>query len=128
MIANFKKQFSLAVTLLFAVPQLVSAQLVDGPDAGQFQDLIENLMVFLNDVILPAIIGLAFLFFVWGMFKYFIWGGADDEKKAQGKSLLIHSIIGFVVIIIFYGVINLITSSIGLENQELKNIPEIQVP
>jgi heme/copper-type cytochrome/quinol oxidase subunit 2 len=128
MTTNLRHLFSAGLIALTTLPQLVSAQIAQGPDAGPLQDLIVNLLAFIDEVIIPGIIALAFLFFVWGMFKYFILGGADEEKKEQGKSLLIHATIGFVVIIIFFGVINLITTSTGLEGQELQGIPDIQFP
>ena len=109
--------------LAFFLPVVTSAQLADGPDAGPFQDLLINILTFANDVLIPFIIGLGFLFFVWGMFKYFIMGGANEEAKEQGKSLLIFSTLGFVMIIIFWGVVNLLTDSTGLADIELQNIP-----
>lgn len=117
----FKKV--LLTTSLLLTPFVVSAQIADGPDAGPFQDLLINILTFTNDVLIPFIIGLGFLFFVWGMFKYFIMGGANDEAKEQGKSLLIFSTLGFVMIIIFWGVVNLLTESTGLSDMQLQNIP-----
>jgi hypothetical protein len=63
---------------------------------------------------------------VWGIFKYFIFGGANDEAKEQGKSLIIYATLGFVLIIVFWGIVNLLTTSTGLVNQSLQNIPSIQ--
>ena len=60
--------------------------------------------------------------------KYFIFGGANDEAKESGKSLIIWATIGFVLIIIFWGVVNLLSESTGLANGELQNIPSIDVP
>lgn len=110
------------------VPSVSFAQIADSSSGGAFEELLVNIMLFINGVLIPFIIGIGFLFFVWGMFLYFILGGADDEKKAKGKSLMIHATIGFVVIIIFFGVINLLTSSTGLQGETIKNIPEVLVP
>jgi hypothetical protein len=62
------------------------------------------------------------------MFQYFIAGGHSDESKEKGKSLMIHATIGFVVIIIFFGAINMLTSSTGLQGQFIKNVPQVSVP
>ena len=119
------KNFSFIITALILAPSITLAQIADGPTGGAFQTLLENILNFINDVLIPFIIGIGFLFFVWGMFKYFIAGGASEESKESGKSLMINATIGFVVIIIFFGVINLLTSSIGLEGQLIRNVPQV---
>ncbi len=111
------------------LPGVAAAQgIAQSSDAGPFQDLLINLLDFSNDVLIPFIIGIGFLFFVWGIFKYFIFGGASEDAKESGKSLIIWATIGFVMIIIFWGIINLLTESTGLANVELQNIPTIDVP
>jgi len=122
---------SLTSLALFMFPFMVSAQgtgIANSADAGAFQDLLENILIFSNDVLIPFILGIGFLVFVWGIFKYFIFGGANEESKESGKSLIIWATIGFVLIIVFWGIVNLLTSSTGLVDQSLQNIPSIQVP
>jgi len=121
------KKHIIGLLSLFLVPALASAQGFD-PSGGAFGSLLANILIFINDVLIPFIIGIGFLVFVWGMFKFFILGGADDEKKEQGKSLMIYATIGFVLIIIFFGVVNLLTSSTGLSGDTIRNIPRVEVP
>ena len=98
----------------FLLPTFALAQFE--PDGGEIGDLLGNIIEFINDIIIPFIIGIGFLCFVWGMFTYFIAGGANDEKKEQGKSLMVYATLGFVLIIIFWGVVNLLASSTGLDD------------
>lgn len=114
--------------VLLLVPGFAFAQIANKASGGQFEVLLVNIMLFINNILIPFIIGIGFLFFVWGMFKYFILGGADEEKKAQGRSLMVNAIVGFVVIIIFFGIVNLITSSTGLEGQTVNGLPTVPVP
>ena len=109
-------------------PQVSAAQLATSGNAGPFQDLLVNILEFSNTTLIPFIIGIGFLFFVWGMFQYFIAGGANEESKQKGKSLMINATLGFVVIIIFFGVINLLTNSTGLEGETIQNVPQITIP
>lgn len=95
---------------------------------GSFGQLLADFLVFINNVLIPFIIGIGFLSFVWGMFKYFILGGADEEKKLQGRSLMVHATLGFVLIIIFFGIVNLLSSSTGLDGETLNSIPNIPLP
>ncbi|MFT5831761.1 MAG: uncharacterized membrane protein YidH (DUF202 family) [Candidatus Paceibacteria bacterium] len=121
------KVFSLFMAAF--LPGVAGAQgIAQSSDAGPFQDLLINILDFSNDVLIPFIIGIGFLFFVWGIFKFFIFGGANEEAKEQGKSLIIWATIGFVLIIVFWGVVNLLSESTGLANGELQNIPTIDVP
>ncbi len=110
------------------LPGVTSAQLATSGNAGPFQDLLVNILEFSNTTLIPFIIGIGFLFFVWGMFQYFIAGGANEESKQKGKSLMINATIGFVVIIIFFGIINLLTNSTGLEGEAIQNVPQITIP
>jgi uncharacterized membrane protein YidH (DUF202 family) len=116
--------FALVLTPLTTFAQIATS---NGGAAG-VELLMKNILDFINSVLIPFIIGIGFLFFVWGMFQYFIAGGANEESKEKGKSLMINATIGFVVIIVFFGIINLLTSSTGLEGQYIKNVPTVIVP
>lgn len=86
---------------------------------GDFGIFLRNVISFINGYIIPFILGIGFLFFVWGMFLYFIKGGADDDAKSQGKSLIIYATAGFVLIFIFWGLIELLARSTGFQDQTL---------
>jgi len=118
----------LGVFALAFSPVIASAQLATSGGGGAFEDFLRNIIEFTNEVLIPFIIGIGFLFFVWGMFQYFIAGGANEESREKGKGLMIYATIGFVVIIIFFGIINILTSSTGLEGETLRNIPTVIVP
>lgn len=106
-----------------------AAGLADGSgNAGELQTLMENILIFINDFLIPFIIAIGFLVFVWGMFQYFIAGGANDDAKEKGKSLMIYATLGFVLIIVFWGIVNLLTQSTGLDGETVDNTPKITIP
>ena len=119
-----------AGVVLSALPVVTAAQIADtGGGGGEFEDLLTNILTFTNNVLIPFIIGIGFLVFVFGMFQYFIAGGANEEKKEAGKSLMIYATLGFVLIIGFWGVVNLLTSSTGLADPlDTGTIPTVNVP
>jgi hypothetical protein len=112
-----------ALSSFLALPVLASAQTLD--DAGALTGFLDSILTFINSVLIPFILGVAFLLFVWGMFQYFIAGGANEEAKEKGKSLLIYAILGFVIIIVFWGVVNLLSNATGLGNETLDNVPKV---
>ena len=61
------------------------------------------------------------------MFWYFIAGGADDDKREKGRKLMIYSVLAFVLIVVFWGIINLISDSLFNSNDidSLDNIPQV---
>jgi len=107
-----KIAYTLGVAATLATPMMASAAFAS--TGGAFGTLLKNILVFTNTILIPFIIGIGFLVFVWGMFLYFIAGGANDEKKEKGKSLMIYATLGFVLIIVFWGIINLLSTSTGL--------------
>ncbi len=119
--------YTLSSTGLLVAP-LAHAQIASqGGDGGEFEQLLINILEFTNDILIPFIIGIGFLVFVWGMFKYFIAGGADEGKREEGKSLMIYATLGFVLIIVFWGIVNLLTSSLFDDNdiEGPDNLPTI---
>jgi hypothetical protein len=107
-------------TALALMPFVAAAQF--DPSGGEFGDLLGFIIEFANGVLIPFILGIGFLVFVWGMFRYFIAGGANDEAKEQGKSLMVYATLGFVFIIIFWGIVNLVANSTGLAGDELTDV------
>ena len=86
------------------------------------QNFFKNLLTFINDKFIPFLIGLAFLFFIINAIRYFVIGGAEEEGRENAKNLALYSVFAFITIVIFWGVINMLTSSLtslGIN----KNVP-----
>lgn len=76
----------------------------------------------LNGVIVPLIFAIAFIVFIWGIFMYFIAGGADEEKRKQGRDLALWGVIAFVVMTSVWGIVNIVRDSFDFGG---KNRPEL---
>jgi hypothetical protein len=79
------------------------------------EQYIVALVTFVNNIFIPFLMGLAFLFFVVNAFRFFIVGGANEEGREKAKSLAVYGVLAFVLIIIFWGIVGLLTSSLGLQ-------------
>ena len=103
---------------VFAIPFLVSAQtltLTGSNLTGGMREILN----FVNVILIPFIIGIAFLFFVWGIIQYFVIGGANEDARKNGRNLMIYATLGFVIIIVFWGLVNLLVGGLGLEGKQL---------
>jgi hypothetical protein len=105
------------------------AGIADGAITGTpLNTLLINILTFTNGILIPFILGIGFLVFVWGMFQFFIVGGANDDAKEKGKSLMIWAIVGFLMVFVFWGIINLLVSSTGLSDTATTVTPQVVLP
>lgn len=105
--------FALALTPMAALAQGNALNLQG------FNVAITNIAAFINSILIPAIFTLAFFVFIWGVFKAFILGGHNQEKRDEGKQLVIWSIVGFVVMLSVWGLVNLVAGSLGFQGDRL---------
>ncbi len=94
---------------------------------GEFQEvsgMFEGFTAIINDILVPLVFALAFLMFLWGMFKTFILGGGDEAKQSEGKQLMVYSIIAFVVMVAIWGIVNLLLGEIGLDSTTIITAPK----
>ena len=96
--------------LLLAIPFLASAQGISA------QGFIKNFLVFSNTVLIPFLLGIAFLFFVFNAFRFFIVGGSSDDGREKAKNLALYGVLAFVIIVVFWGIVNLLSSSLGFND------------
>ena len=78
---------------------------------------------FVNFVLVPFIFALAFLMFLWGVYRLFFKPEATKDDKAKAKSFLVYSLIGFFLMISFWGIVNIFIDSVGLGGGRTPPIP-----
>jgi uncharacterized membrane protein YidH (DUF202 family) len=87
--------------------------------AADFQGIISKIMEILN-IIVPLLIALAVVIFLWGVVKYITAGSAED-KRAEARNTMIWGIIGLFVMVAVWGLVNILVSTFGLETA----VPEV---
>lgn len=102
------KKVTLLTSILLLLPLVASAQ--------TFQNFLVNLVTFINNAVIPFLIGIAFLFFVYNAIRFFVLGGANEDDQDKAKALAIYGVAAFVFLIIFWGIVGMLSSSIGLDN------------
>lgn len=73
-----------------------------------------SIQSFINGALVPLLIAIAFIVFLWGVFKYFIYGAADDEARTKGRSFVMYGIVGLVIIFSLWGIVNIGVSLFGV--------------
>lgn len=92
---------------------------------GEVNDFLGDVSSFINGTLIPLVFAIALLMFIYGVFKYFILG-SDDDTRAEGKKMMLWSIVGFVVMVSVFGIVNLIAGGLGFSDDEnIQNIPNV---
>lgn len=120
--------YGLFAAVIVALPSVSMAAggFADGSaEGGDMAAFFRAILRFVDGVLIPLVLGIAFLMFIWGVFKFFILGGSDSEKQAEGKSLMIYAVAGFVIILSFYGLVNFLTAGLGFDGEtiDIPNVP-----
>lgn len=76
-----------------------------------YSDSIINII---NGILVPVLMAIAFIVFLWGVFKYFIYGASNESDKAEGRKFAMWGIIGFVIILSVWGIVSIVTDALGL--------------
>lgn len=77
----------------------------------------------LLNAVVPVLIALAVVYFVWGVVTYVI--SSDEEAKKTGRDRIIFGIIGLAVIIGLWGLVNLLKNTFQLNNQGTEQLPTV---
>jgi uncharacterized membrane protein len=63
-------------------------------------------------LLIPFIIGLTFLYVIWGLAKHWVIDGGSEESAQTGRMVLITGVIGLTVMVGLWGLVSLVRSAI----------------
>ena len=108
------KSITRAASLLvaFFAPTLASAQYY-GP-GGDVSTIAIKLINIINGTLVPLLFALAFIVFLYGVVKTYILSSGDSAGVETGHKLILWGIIGFVVMISLWGIVNVVANTFGL--------------
>jgi hypothetical protein len=101
---------------LFLLPLVSSAQFTDGN--GDIRVFGDRIVLFISEILVPFVFSIALLFFIYGVYLYFIKGGSEEDARVSGRSYIIWSIVGFVVMVSVWGITNLIAGGLGFNDPD----------
>lgn len=118
-----KKTVFIITIAVLALPLLAAAQ--KGIDITQITPYSDKIIYVVNYMLVPVLMALAFIVFLWGVFKYFILGSADEKNRAEGRQFVLWGIVGFVIILSLWGIVNLVMGTFGLSVGKAPAFPTI---
>jgi hypothetical protein len=115
-----KKITSVGLFVFAITPFIASAQL------NNITTLINAVGRIVN-MLIPILVGVAILFFFWGLIKYIRSSG---KGHAEGLNIMIAGIVSFFIMVSLYGIVNFAGSAIGINqngqgNAQRPNAPAI---
>jgi hypothetical protein len=87
------------------------------------QGLFTFFLSIINNYIVPVVFAVAFLMFLIGVYRYFIAGGASEEKVQEGQKFVLWSVIGFVIMFSIWGLVNLFINTLGFDSNTRPSLP-----
>ena len=114
------------ITLLIVVAVLSTPFYVHAAGEGigscaviaNFKGLVTCAIGFINNIIY-LIIAAAVVYTVWGAFNMI----KSEEKREEGKSIILHGIIGIFVMVSIWGLVNILNTTFKLDSTPVTPTP-----
>lgn len=103
---------AIIATLSF-IPMIAFAQ------SSGIQAYIVAIGGFINIYVVPAILAIAFLVFLWNAFQYFVVQGTSEEGQKKAKLLALWGVLAFVFIVSIWGLTNAVVNSFNLGSNRI---------
>lgn len=93
-----------------------------GGNVGSFQDIVRGLASFLNTKIIPLIISLTIVFFLWNLVRFI--GAMDNEKeRLLFRKYVINALIGMTIMLSVWGLVAILTNTFFRNNPIVPQLP-----
>lgn len=96
----FKKVLTAGSVAL--LPFVALAQQID---TGYFTDFLNSIESLVSTAI-PVLIGIAVLYFIYGLVSYVV--SSDDDKKKEARGIMIYGVIIIAVMVSIWGLVGLL--------------------
>ncbi|MCX6752486.1 MAG: pilin [Candidatus Nomurabacteria bacterium] len=77
------------------------------------------------NAVVPVLIALGIVYFVWGVISYVI--GTDEETKKSAREKMVYGIIGLAVIVAVWGLVRILTNTFQVNNTGQVTLPTIPI-
>ncbi len=88
------------------------------------KSLIDFFSKIISEGILPLLIGVAVVAFVYGIIQYFL-NPDNEEKRKQGKSYITWGLVALFVMVSFWGIVGIAQKTFDTDGTDTVKIPKI---
>ncbi len=78
-----------------------------GVNLTYLQGYATSITTIINSYLVPVLITIAFIVFLYGIAQAFIFSQGDETAIAKGRGTALWGIIGFVIILSVWGIVNI---------------------
>ena len=79
--------------------------------------LIYYFLHLVNDSLIPFLLLVALLIFLWNVARYFIIGGSNESSQEKARSIATWGIAAFVVLTSIWGIVNILIYTFNFDNR-----------
>ncbi len=99
-------------------------QISNNPAAcSQLGGIFGKILSIINTILVPVLFAVAFIVFLWGIAKSYIFSAGNPEEVKKGHKLILWGIVGFAVMISLWGLVNVVVNTFGLGGYNAPRIP-----
>ncbi|MEK7114224.1 MAG: hypothetical protein AAB850_01605 [Patescibacteria group bacterium] len=94
-----------------------------GTCTGSICGVASTILYLINNVAVPLLFAISFIVFLYGIAKAYIFSSGEPEEVSKGHKLVLWGIIGFVVMISLWGLVNVVANTFGLYGAPAPTLP-----
>lgn len=84
---------------------------------------LQSIIGLIDQVLVPLVIAVAFLMFIWGVYLYFFAGAGNEEKRKEGRSFMVYAVVGFFIMFSLWGIVQILTRTFGFNAAPRPELP-----
>ncbi len=119
-----KKPFRFILPVALVLPLFASAATVPiGINTQVIAPYKTGILYLINGVFVPILFAVAFLMFIYGVYKYFILGATEEKSREDGRQFVLWGVVGFAVILSVWGLVAVVLNTFGLSAGGVAPLP-----
>ena len=95
-----------------------------GSCVGGIACVASTILYIINSILVPTLFAVAFLTFLYGIAKAYIFSHGEPGEVEQGHKLVLWGLIGFVVMVSLWGLVNVVANTFGLIGAGAPQLPK----
>ena len=83
----------------------------------------QTILYIINAILVPVLFAVAFIVFLYGIAKSYIFSGGSEEERKKGHQLVLWGLVAFAIMISVWGLVNVVSNTFGLSGYYAPPLP-----